>query len=417
MTHDIRQILVAYLLSVTVMVQAGHHIYSTQLRTLQAVVNQEWMSAPPILRLGSDDVLNVSFDDLSHDYHRYTYRLERCEADWQPSEGVFENDWLEGFNNNIIDDYETSINTIIPYTHYRLQLPNDLCRLKLSGNYRLHILDDEEKTVATVDFMITEQTMNLALEATTNTDIDLNQSHQQLSATLDYGSLRVTKPEKQIRLVLIQNGRDDNLRQAVPPTHIVSNGLKWSHCRQLIFDAGNEYHKYEVLDTSHPTMGIDYIHWDGTAFQVFPFTDEPRPNYIYDQAAHGAFYIRNSDNRDNDITGEYVYVNYRLRAQPIAEGTIIISGHWTNGNPSLYTMTYDDSDRLYHCRLLQKQGYYSYQYLWLSPTGEHHLLPSEGSYYQTQNRYQALVYYKAIGERTWRLTAFRGIDLASSGGF
>ena len=70
-------------------------VYSNQVKTLQVIVNQEWLSLP-VMMLGQGDVLNVSFDELSHDYHRYIYRLEHCEADWSPSEGLFESNWLRG---------------------------------------------------------------------------------------------------------------------------------------------------------------------------------------------------------------------------------------------------------------------------------------------------------------------------------
>ena len=152
----------------------------------------------------------------------------------------------------------------------------------MSGNYRLRILDDEE-TVASVDFMVTEQTMILSLEATTNTDIDLNQSHQQLSVSLNYNGTRVTNPDEQIFMVVMQNGRTDNQRSNIQPTFRNSNGLDWKHVPDLIFDAGNEYHKFEILDPSHPTMGIDRITWDGDNYQAYPFIDEPRRNYIYDE--------------------------------------------------------------------------------------------------------------------------------------
>lgn len=391
---------------------AGNKILSPQIKTLQAVVNDDWLSFPNVMRLGSDDVLSVGFDELSHDYHRYTYRIERCEADWMSSEDVFESDWLEGFNDNVIDDYATSINTIIPYTHYWLEIPNDRCRVKMSGNYRLHILDDNE-TVAIVDFMVTEQSMTLSLEATTNTDVDLNQSHQQVSVSLNYNSLRVTNPEEQIRMVVMQNGRDDNQRRDVRPTFKSYNGLDWKHTPELIFDAGNEYHKFEVLDPSHPTMGIDRMIWDGDNYQAYPFINEPRKNYIYDEDADGAFCIRNSDNRENNTTSEYVYVNYRLKAPRMSQGKIIIDGQWTTESPDHYTMAYNAEEDIWQARILQKQGYYSYQYLFVSPDGTRHFLPSEGSYYQTSNHYQVLIYYKGTGERTWRLTAFRGILLAS----
>ena len=409
-----RRCLAAFsMLFLSLTASAQNRIYNPQVKTLQAVVNQEWLSFPTVMRLQTDDVLNVSFDELSHDYHRYTCHLQHCEADWQPSEEIFESDWLEGLNDIIIDDYETSVNTISPYTHYRLQLPNEQCRLKLSGNYRLSILEDDE-LVAIVDFMVTEQTMKLSLQATTNTDIDVNKSHQQLSVNLSYGDVRVTNPEDQIQLVVMQNGRSDTRLDHITPTYRNTEGLQWSHCKELIFDAGNEYHKFEVLDPSHPTMGIDRITWDGENYQVYPFPDQPRLNYLYDEDADGAFYIRNSDNRENDTSCEYVYVNYRLLSAPIPQGKVIINGQWTTGLPNDYYMTYDASEGIYHAQILQKQGYYSYQYLLETTDGKRHILPSEGSFYQTENRYQALVYYKGIGERTWRLTAFRGIVLASS---
>ena len=161
-------------------------------------------------------------------------------------------------------------------------------------------------------------------------------------------------------------------------------------------------------------MGIDRITWDGDNYQAYPFVDEPRRNYIYDEDADGAFFIRNSDNRENDTSSEYVFVNYRLKAPFLAQGRILIDGQFATESPEKYAMIYDAEADLWVARILQKQGYYNYQYLWEMPDGTRRQLPSEGSYYQTQNRYQVLVYYKGTGERTWRLTAFRGIRLASS---
>lgn len=178
-----------------------------------------------------------------------------------------------------------------------------------------------------------------------------------------------------------------------------------------IFDAGNEYRKYEVLDPSHPTMGIDYIRWDGDYYQVYPFVNEPRPNYLYDEDANGAFYIRNSDNRENDIISDYVWVNYRLKSAPLVDGHVIIDGLWTTESSDTYRLSYDEETGMYTAAVMQKQGYYSYQYLWEDSSGRRHLLPSEGNFYQTENRYQALIYYKEDGGRTWRLVAFGQITI------
>ena len=406
----IRLLIVGLLLTV-VNGQAENRTYSPQVKTLQAVVNQDWLS-PTVMRLRGDDVLHVSFDELSHDYHRYVYRLEHCEADWSPSEELLESDWLEGFNRNVIEDFEHSINTTVPYTHYQLSIPNAQCRPTLSGNYLLSIIDDDQdEVVATVEFMITEQSMILALAASSNTDKDTNLSHQQVTFGVKYGDQLVTDPAEQSQTVVMQNGREDTWQWNVKPSAVSHLGLEWHHRRDLIFDAGNEYRKFEVLDPSHATMGIERITWDGTAYQAFPFVSEPRPNYLYDEDANGAFYIRNSDNRENDITSDYVWVNYRLRSPQLQEGTIVIDGRWTTEDPDTYVMTYDPQQKLYTAKILQKQGYYSYQYLWVTADGLSHPVPSEGNFFQTENRYQALVYFKGTGERTWRLTSYNQITL------
>ena len=385
---------------------AGNRIYVPQIKSLQAVVNQDWLS-PAIMRLDSNDLLHVSFDELSHDYHRYIYRLEHCETDWSPSDELFESDWLEGFNNNVIDDFKRSINTTVAYTHYQLTIPNDMCLIKMSGNYRLHVIDEDSgNEVLSVEFMVTEQAMALSTSATSNTDIDTNECHQQISFSIKYGNFSVIDPQKQLQTLVMQNNREDNWRWNVTPSAVSYNGLEWNHRKDLIFDSGNEYRKFEILSPSHPTMGIDHIFWDGDYFQAFPFVDEPRPNYLYDEDANGCFYIRNSDNIENDITSDYVWVNYRLKSPYPPLGDIVINGRWTTEKPETYQMKYDEDEQLYSCRILQKQGYYSYQYLLITDDGLSHPLPSEGNFYQTENRYQVLVYYKGIGERTWRLVAY-----------
>ena len=283
-----------------------------------------------------------------------------------------------------------------------MQLPNARCSLKISGNYRLHVLDedDDNREVLVAEFMVTEQKMKLSMSATGNTDVDTRQSHQQVSMQLDYGTLPVTNPDEQIYAVVMQNNQERSIRRGVKPNITTFKGLEWSHNLQLVFDAGNEYRKFEILDVSHPTMGIDHIMWDGENYQAYPFVDEPRPNYLYDEDANGSFCIRNSDNRENDTQSEYVWVNYRLHSDIGQQ--IYISGRWTTEGADTYRMLYDPANHLYTACILQKQGYYSYQYL----CDKEKQLPSEGSYYQTENHYQGLIYYKGTSDRTWRLIAY-----------
>ena len=105
---------------------AGNRIFTENVRSLTSIVNGDWMNRP-VMELGSGDRLRIGFDELSHDYHRFVYHLEHCEADWTVSDGLFESDWLVGFNDNPIENYQNSINTTVMYTHYWLTIPNDRC--------------------------------------------------------------------------------------------------------------------------------------------------------------------------------------------------------------------------------------------------------------------------------------------------
>lgn len=395
----------------------NNEIYNKGIASLQVVAGQNWMSLP-IIRLGShspNDRINISFDDLTHTYHRYTYKIEHCEADWTVSDQIFASDFINGFQEgNTIENSMESINTNVLYTHYKLTIPNEDCSLKMSGNYKLTVFDenDDNRPMFTACFMVLENAMGVQLDVTTNTDIDINKQHQQVSMQVNYGSVNVTDPSTQIKTVVMQNRRWDNARINPKPQYTMADGLRWEHNSDLIFQAGNEYHKYEILDVSHPTMGIDRIDWDGENYQVYPYACVPRPNYVYDEDANGAFYIRNSDNIENDIASEYVFVNYTLQVPERVDGDVYVNGAWTNDQLTPeYRMEYDDMNRCYTARILQKQGYYSYQFVMVSRDGVSRVVPSDGCFYQTENKYQALVYYRGTGERTDRLVGYQQVQI------
>lgn len=384
-----------------------HEILSPTITSLQVVAGKDWL-LPPITQLGGEPI-NISFDDLTHEYHRYTYRIEHCEADWTTSEEIFTSDYCEGYyEDNPIDDLVESINTNTLYTHYSLQIPNERCRLKIGGNYRLTVVDNnnDDTPILTVCFMVVEPLMKVALSMTTNTDYDINKRHQQIAMDLKYGNLTVTSPETQIKTVVMQNGRWDNAVVNAKPQYVMSDGLRWDHCRDFIFNGGNEYRKFEILDPGHPTLGIETISWDGENYNAMIWTDEPRQSYVYDEDANGAFYIRNSDNFENDYSSDYILTHFRLKS-PHLEGKVYLNASWTYDRfEPKYEMQYDDLAQLYTTTLPLKQGYYSYQYLWLRNDGTTAPVPSEGNFYQTENQYQALVYYRPIGGRTDRLVGF-----------
>lgn len=385
-----------------------NEILDKNIASLQVVANNDWLSLP-IITLNSNDFVNISFDDLTHEYHRYCYKIEHCEADWQISSSLFESDYIDGFAlGNTIDDVQESTNTVQLYTHYSITFPNDKCRPKLSGNYRVTIYEenDEKHVICRAYFMIVEPSMGVHLNVTTNTDIDINGKYQQIEMAVDYGNNIVSNPQTQIKTVVMQNSRWDNAVINARPQYIKANGLQWIHCKDFIFDGGNEYRKFETLDVTHTTMGLESINWDGHNYHAWIWTDEPRPSYIYDKDANGAFLIRNSDNIDNDVNSDYIITHFRLKSPQTAD-PIYINGFFTKDRflPQ-YEMKWNEKNQQYEGELLLKQGYYSYQYLMMKPEGKLKPVPSEGNFYQTENTYQALIYFKSNSDRTDRLVGY-----------
>ena len=345
--------LIAILLPIKTLAQRNE-IYNDRIASLQVVAGENWL-LPPIIKLHSmsdANYIHISFDDLTHVYHRYTYTIEHCESDWTVSDELFSSDYVEGFaEGNTIDDIEESLNTNILYNHYSLTIPNNYCRLKLSGNYKVTVYDDnaDREPMFTACFMVVEPQMGVSLEVTTNTDIDINNSHQQVNMIVNYNGMTINNPRDQIKTVVTQNQR-------------------WDNCK------------------------INAV-----------------PQYIED--ANGAFYIRNSDNIENDRTSEYVLVHYTLYCPQKVSGDVYIDGVWTNNRflPK-YKMEYNEEKGCYEAVVMQKQGYYSYQYIMLDERGVSRIMPTEGSFYQTENTYQAYVYYKGQGERYDRLVGYQNVQ-------
>ena len=397
----------------TIVCAQKNEIYDPNISTLQVVAGDRWLSMP-VIRLNQDEVINIGFDDLTHEYRRFTYTIEHCDADWTVSEGLFPSDFIEGFaEGNTIDDKEESVNTNMLYTHYALSIPNDRCRIRMGGNYRVTVYDEnnDHQKIFVAHFMVLDPRMGVMMEVSSNTDIDINKSHQQVAMKLSYGSVTVTEPHEQIKSVVLQNGRWNTAVVNTPAQYIMPNGLQWLHSKELIFEAGNEYHKFEMLDPDHPSMGVDVIRWDGTDYHVYPFACEPQNNYVYDEDANGAFYIRNSDNYENDRSSEYMLVHYQLKTDRIKDGNIYIDGRWTNEQLTPdYQMTYNEESGYYEAVIQQKLGYYNYHFIVVHDDGTIRQLPSDGNFFQTENKYQCLIYYRGKQDRTDILVGFQEVQ-------
>lgn len=396
-----------------------HEILDRQLHTLQVVVNDDPL-LPPIMNLGGGNHLEIGFDEFSHEYHRYIYKVEHCNADWSPSTEIFESDYMNGFNGEPIEDYEKSFNTTVLYTHYSLRIPNENISLKLSGNYKLTVYNDEGDEpvpVLTACFSLVEPGVGIGATVSTNTDIDFNKSHQQVDFSVNYGLVKVIDPHRELKTVVMQNRRWDNSVVNPKPNIQAANKIEFTHNRQLIFPAGNEYHKFEILDVHIPTLNVDRMEWFDPYYHATLYPNQTARNYLYDEDQNGAFIIRNSDDEDVATTCDYVFTHFTLKSPQLPGGEVYLNGEWTyNRFIPEYRMTYNRETQAYEATALLKQGYYNYNYLFV-PDGEiqGNSGRTDGNFYETENEYIILVYHRPNGGRYDKLVGYRRMNFKING--
>ena len=396
-----------------------HEILDRQLHTLQVVVNDDPL-LPPIMNLGGGNHLEIGFDEFSHEYHRYIYKVEHCNADWSPSTEIFESDYMNGFNGEPIEDYEKSFNTTVLYTHYSLRIPNENISLKLSGNYKLTVYNDEGDEpvpVLTACFSLVEPGVGIGATVSTNTDIDFNKSHQQVDFSVNYGLVKVIDPHRELKNVIMQNRRWDNCVVNPKPNIQAANKIEFTHNRQLIFPAGNEYHKFEILDVHIPTLNVDRMEWFDPYYHATLYPNQTARNYLYDEDQNGAFIIRNSDDEDVATTCDYVFTHFTLKSPQLPGGEVYLNGEWTyNRFIPEYRMTYNRETQAYEAPALLKQGYYNYNYLFV-PDGETqgNSGRTDGNFYETENEYIILVYHRPNGGRYDKLVGYRRMNFKING--
>lgn len=384
-----------------------HH---DQLRTLIIHPVNDWM-AFPVLLMNSEDQLLISFDELSHDYKRYAYRIIHCDKDWKRSD-LNELEYLEGFPDNDIETYERSNNTLTLYTHYSITIPNERAQLKVSGNYALEVYDKNGtgETLLTACFMLLENKVSIKASVTASTDIDFEQQHQQLRIEVNPLGWMFQQPESEIRLSIRQNRRTDNEVTTIEPSLINPSLLIYEHCKELIFEGGNEYRRFEITSYKHSGIGVNRVSFFKPFYNAELFEENARlGGYVYDQDQNGRYLIHNTDFEPDETESDYFLVHFSFpTAIPMLEGGLYLHGDLVenrlNANSKLL---YNFEHKAYEKTLFLKQGSYNYQYLY-RPTsgGKPSLLITEGSYWQTENEYQILVYYRPVGGRYDQLVGF-----------
>lgn len=353
-----------------------------------------------IVPLGN--TIRLSFDDLQADEKDYYYKIEHCDVDWKPS-GLFVSEYVAGYEKDRIRDYENSFNTLQSYTHYEVSIPNENTKIKISGNYKIYVLDEDDKVIFIRRVVFYQQNVTVGVAMFRSRNINEIDKKQVVQFTVNYKDFLINNPAKELQPVILQN---DNWNTAVTdfqPLFYRGTQLVYRDDVKNGFWAGNEFLHFDTKSIQKSTLNIYQSVLEGNLYHTYLFGDKERIDlpYSYYPDVNGAFVVRILDSEDSHIDADYSWVHFSLETQEDLTGKqVFVSGSFNNWQlDATNKMIYNQEKDRYEATILLKQGFYNYQYVTKNKQGVVSNYDISGSFDKTENNYTVIVYYKKFGSR------------------
>lgn len=392
-------------------------IFKQSVKTVQLFKDGFELSIP-VIQLNSQEQIKLSFDDLDSEVRRYRYTIIHCEADWTTTPDLMVSEYIDGYREENIESFAYSYNTTVKYIHYTLAFPTATMRPKISGNFILLVYDDEPSNVVMAcRFMVIENSpVTIDGKVSQSARMEDRYTKQQLDFVVHLNGFRVMDVGREIKIVIQQNGRWDNLIRVTKPRFIRGDELDYRYDENIVFNGGNQFRRFDTKSLLYQSERVGRISYD-TSFQVFLLDDKPRSysKYVFEKDLNGRFYIKNDEHAENsDIEADYAWVHFFLPYPAmITSGQFYLLGALTSWNlDESNRMSFNFSRKGYELSLLLKQGYYNYLYVLkdkVKPAGDESLI--EGSFWETENEYTIFFYFHETGSSYDRLIGMNFLNI------
>lgn len=374
------------------------------IKTVSFVQNNQ--NVVPIFQLG--DAFQLQFDDLFGNDTSYFYEIIHCDYNWNPSD-LQKRDYLQGFDNQRIQESSNSFNCLQIYTHYSLPFPNSTTQLKISGNYILRILNEDKEVVFSRKLMVYEDLVSVPIQIKRARTVTNLESKHNVEFTIKSNVINFQNPLKNIKTVLFQNGKFCNAISNISPQFTIGNDLIYKYDTLTQFWAGNEFLYFDNKEIKVASNSISRVDNQKEIYSSYLFTNEARANsnYYNWQDVNGNFAVRRLFAENSDVEADYSWVYFSLSAPLFrsSNGAIYVTGMFNN-----YALTpenkmeYNTEKGIYEKAILIKQGFVNFEFTAVQKNGK---IDSEnnidGNFFQTENEYTVLVYYKEDTDRYTRI--------------
>lgn len=369
-----------------------------KIRSIQ-LFNPQTNDETPVIKFGERLILN--FDDLSNGSTVYKYTIKHYNRNWQ-DDGLFFTEYAKGNLNGLIQDFQYSFNTRQRYTHYTLNFPNDKIQPKISGNYELVVyLDSASKPLFRKRFCIVENGAALGINVSRFDDIKKPNLNQRVEVAAVSNQANLSSNLNSISLNVIQNNNFNIGVLNLKPNSMMGNKLMFQQL-DLVFPGNNEFYYFDnkVINQAFDAVAAVEQNEDGIHTYLHPIWAYPL-NYQYQPDVNGAFYFRRNDlgiERNADTEADYSWVYFSLDSEKM-DKSLYVLGAFNDYVPSPESkMEYDEKSKKYVAKIYLKQGFYNYIVATEDAMGNLNLGEINGSFWQTENLYQAFLYYTDFGK-------------------
>jgi len=367
----------------------------------------------PVVYLQKYESLQLDFDEIGDQYKNYNYKLIHCNHDWKQSI-LNDFEFLQDFNEFSIDQYELSNNTRTSYIHYSLNVP----KVKVSGNYILKVYKNlnQEEVVLTRRFVVYDSKISINMEPKFSLDPARRFSHQQIDFTINYGKFQIYNPNEMVKVVLRQNGRWDNAYYNLKPMFLrEEESLLDYHFynNENNFPGLNEYRGFDLRSIRFAGQNVNNTTFNNTRAEAYIMPEKSRNQNTHSQwiDLNGRYVIDNFETRMGNVEADYIDTYFTLDLDAAPNGDVYIFGLLTDWEirPE-FKMEPDASGKKLKGHTKIKQGFYNYSYVLVNYGIKPDESIYEGSYNQTENRYDIIVYFRPVGARYDQVVGYKEID-------
>lgn len=419
-TFPLKAALCAALLTTTattLTAQQDNQILDDNIWTVQLQAGTQGLTFPIANLKAANGTLVLQFDHAGDEIRDYVYTIVHCNSDWKPSD-LDVTEYIDGFTEDRITNYQNSFNTLSAYTHYTLGLPSRNLRWSKSGNYLLKVFDDtdvDRKLVLVRRFCVVEPLWRIDAQFAGIMDVQKMNTHHEIDFTVTLDATRITTPQNDVKAFVLQNGNWFNAIGPLPPYISRGNQLVYDYLDRIVFPAGKDWRIFDMRTFDVRGANIKSIVERPDWYEITLRPDKSRVGQPADRLddINGRFSIENINTNQTLLQCDYAKVLFSvLLNMPYEDEDVYIFGELTDWQlKPEFKMEYNLEAHAYICEAWLKQGLYNYEYRVVNrKTGVLDEEGLEGNWFETSNTYTILTYFRPFGVRYDRLMGVSTID-------